>query len=580
MKKHNDMLLYQKIRLIFSIAPDSFLEMIFFGLLQSAVTLMNVWSVRQVMSLVQSGITPAFAWALLAYGLLMIASVLYSVWYKRYRVQFCQLQRYESRVRRRLFQKCDGVSNEALEIPGVHRMIRLADGARQNLFRYGEIWITLLMLILQALSVNAYIAQLSLWYWLLLPLSLVPSILHFVRETRFLDKYHRSNEMMKEEENQFLQAMVGPLACKETRTNRSLPLLKQRWQERRQARRSIEENQAKALFHLDLLTFPLSFVSSAGGFALSVILLALGKVDFASCTAGISAYTSLWAAFSSFMDMIGNENRYRIMTKPFFEYWAMPDRAGTKQEAFSSAITLDHVTFRYPNQQRPAIDDVSLTIRQGETIALVGVNGSGKTTLAHLLCGLYLPTEGRILYNGQDIRDFSEAALHENQSIVSQQFARYQMTVQDNILLGDTRRKDMGRALEKQKTWLKEDLAPDTFLGKEFGGVDLSGGQWQQLSCARGFYKESDWMVLDEATSAIDPLREKHMIDQFERELRGKTGVMITHRLSSIPLADRIIVLENGKISGMGKHSELLKSNPVYRKLWTVQTDPFKEQKE
>lgn len=486
MKKHADMPLLQKIRLIFSIAPSSFLEMISFGLLQSSVALLNVWAVRQVMSLVQTVITPAFAWVLLVYGVFMIASNLYSVWYKRYRIQFCQLQRYESKVRRKLFQKCDGISNETLEIPGVHRMIRLADGARQNLFRYGEIWVTLLILILQALSVNAYIAQ--------------------------------------------------------------------------------------------LLMLPLSFVSSAGGFALSVILLALGKVNFASCTAGISAYASLCSAFSSFMSMIGNENRYRIMTKPFFEYWAMPERTGAKQEVSPSTITLDHVTFRYPNQQKPAIDDVSLTIYQGEIIALVGVNGSGKTTLANLLCGLYLPTEGRILYNGQDLRDFSEAALHERQSIVSQQFARYQMTVQDNILLGDTRSKDVGRALEKQKTWIKEDLAPETFLGKEFGGTDLSGGQWQQLSCARGFYKKSDFMVLDEATSAIDPLREKHMIGQFKKELQGKTGIMITHRLSSIPLADRIIVLENGKISGVGKHSELLASNPVYQKLWTVQTEPFKEE--
>lgn len=150
--------------------------------------------------------------------------------------------------------------------------------------------------------------------------------------------------------------------------------------------------------------------------------------------------------------------------------------------------------------------------------------------------------------------------------------------MRDNIAIGDFSHANDMKIEQMRNVFLNDtQLSPDTMLGKEFGGRDLSGGQWQQLSCARGFYKDSDFLVLDEATSAIDPLKEKAMIDAFRRELQGKTGILVTHRLGAVSLADRIIVLEHGHMVQQGTHRELLAQEGIYARLWNVQTKAFDE---
>lgn len=289
------------------------------------------------------------------------------------------------------------------------------------------------------------------------------------------------------------------------------------------------------------------------------------------------------------------------MIQPFFDYLKKDERSACEDTvSFQKEIRLDHVSFHYPQQERQekngkngmnrmnrnngtnrnnVLDNINLTIKKGEVIAIVGENGAGKTTLTNIILGLFLPSIGTVYYDATDISSISELKLHKKQSVVPQVFARYKMSVRDNIAISEFDRSDHS-ADEKNKqanlTFLNDShLSLDTMLGKEFGGQDLSGGQWQQLSCARGFYKNSEFLVLDEATSAIDPLKEKAMYDSFRRELNGKTGIIITHRLGAVSLADKIVVLDHGRIVQEGTHDKLLKENGLYSQLWNIQTSSF-----
>lgn len=562
---------------IWRLAPESFLEMLGFGLLNCAISVANVWAVRQLLSCVQGGYRAELFGRMAVYALLLFLSAAYSVWYKRYRVQFHVILDFEKKLRTQLHHKSETLSNETLESHQANAMIRMADGARQNLYRYVEIWISMVLAVLQAVVVVAYVATFQFWFFLLLPLAILPPCLELAEQSKHWQQYHRAREQCRWEENEYWKALTDETACKESRITDAAQLLSDKWSASRARHHETETQHARKLFRLRLLLTPAAMAGASGGFFISVLLLYYGKIDYASCTAGMTAYASLLSAFASLAGMIGQEAQFRKMITPFFRYWALPERTGDGRTlSFEQEIRLDHVSFRYPGQHQNALEDINLTLRKGEVLAIVGKNGAGKTTLSQLILGLFQPSSGTVFYDQTDCSTLRESVLHRRQSTVAQTFNRYKMSVRDNIAIGDfARQNDEELRRRFAEFFSGSSVTLDTPLGKEFGGVELSGGQWQQLSCARGFYKACDILVLDEATSAIDPLKEKAMYDVFRKELAGKTGLIITHRLSAVSLADRIVVLENGRITQCGTHRELLREEGLYSQLWTAQAGIF-----
>lgn len=233
-------------------------------------------------------------------------------------------------------------------------------------------------------------------------------------------------------------------------------------------------------------------------------------------------------------------------------------------------ITLQGITFSYPNTDKKVLDQVDLTIKKGETLAIVGENGSGKSTLIRIITGLYRPQQGTVYHGALDInRDISG---------VFQKYQRYQLTLQDNIAISDMakeRQKDVldgvcqSAGVEKENELFKEGY--HTMLSREFDGIDLSGGQWQRIAIARGLYRSHELIILDEPTAAIDPVEETRIYQNFARMVRGKTGIVVTHRLGSAKIADRIVVMKEGKIVELGTHDELLRYKGEYRRLYEAQ---------
>ena len=250
----------------------------------------------------------------------------------------------------------------------------------------------------------------------------------------------------------------------------------------------------------------------------------------------------------------------------------------------SEGIAFDGVDFRYPGTERLVLKDVTFAIRPGEHVAIVGENGSGKTTLVKLLCRLYDPTHGAVRIDGIDLRDFRIADLRGEFAVVFQDYAKFNLSARDNIWFGNIALPpDSPAILEaSQRTGADEVIRAlpngyDTLLGRQFeGGVELSVGQWQKLALARAFLRDTPFIVLDEPTAALDPRAEAAVFDRFHELARGRTAIFISHRLSTVRHADRILVMVDGRIAESGAHDELVEQAGVYASLFETQARHYR----
>jgi ATP-binding cassette subfamily B protein len=250
-------------------------------------------------------------------------------------------------------------------------------------------------------------------------------------------------------------------------------------------------------------------------------------------------------------------------------------------------LEVRHISFRYPGREEHVLEDVSFTIRPGETIALVGRNGAGKTTLVKLLTGLYQPTTGSILLDGRDLREYDLASVRARIAVVFQDYGRYWLTAGENVGLGRVEEiENAGRI-----AWAARDGGSDalierlqdgygTPLGKEFGGTQLSGGEWQKLALSRAFMRDAELIVLDEPTAALDVRAEAEIYQRFQALLGNRSGLLISHRFSTVRMADRIVVLEGGRIVEEGTHGSLLARGGLYAEMFRMQAEAFQPAEE
>jgi ATP-binding cassette, subfamily B, bacterial len=261
-----------------------------------------------------------------------------------------------------------------------------------------------------------------------------------------------------------------------------------------------------------------------------------------------------------------------------------PDNPRPFPKPIRQGFVFENVGFMYPGNERWAVRHLSFTLRAGEVVALVGENGTGKTTLVKLLTRLYDPDEGRILLDGHDLREYELDGLRGNMGVIFQDFVRYSLSAADNIAVGRIAARNDRARVERAATRSQADevigklpAGYEQMIGKRFkNGVELSGGEWQKIAIARAYMREAEVLILDEPTAALDARSEYEVFRRFKELSEGKTAILISHRFSSVRMADRILVLADGKVEAAGTHEELVAQRGRYSELFELQAAGYR----
>lgn len=417
---------------------------------------------------------------------------------------------------------------------------------------------------------------------LAIPLIFLPKILaQFVKTHMYLDLEEKTAPLIRREETYAGYAAERDY-IKETRLLNTVKTFIERWYRVRIEHAKILLKAERKAYLADVIALLLHLAGYAA--VIGILLASVFSGDIA-----ISAFAAVFASLSSLIEQIDElvgerfgelaENYAGIKNyRAFLEKETAPQE-GKEVEAYRQ-ICLKKVGFSYPGGEE-VLKDIDLTIDEKERVAVVGENGSGKTTLARLILGLYMPVRGEVCYNDISTGDYCYGRLQKQASAVFQNFRRYKMTLYENVDIAvNTAEEQMGveEALRQAGIELSEEIFPkqlDTVLAKEFGGVDLSGGQWQRIAIARGIYKRCGLIVLDEPTAAIDPMQEHELYQTFLDAAKDKIAVIVTHRLGLARACDKIVVMRQGQILDVGRHEELLVRCPYYQKMWEAQASGY-----
>jgi ATP-binding cassette subfamily B protein len=326
-----------------------------------------------------------------------------------------------------------------------------------------------------------------------------------------------------------------------------------------------------------------------GAYVFIILETISGRISIGQLTFLAGSFRQLKSLMESILTRFTAVSQGAIYLSDFFEFFEIRPGITTvkKPEPFPNPIlsgfTFENVGFRYQHSEKWAARHLNFTLRAGEKIALVGENGAGKTTLVKLLARLYEPTEGRILLDGIDLRLYDIVSLRQNIGIIFQDYLRYQMRVADNIAVGNIRQRNnqpmiVSSAEQSLASLLVERLPGgyEQMLGKRFQeGVELSGGEWQKVALARAYMRQAQVLILDEPTSSLDARAEYEVFQRFAALTEGRTAVLISHRFSTVRMADRILVLQQGELIEAGTHAELIERNGKYAELFTLQAKGY-----
>ncbi|MDP9076120.1 MAG: ABC transporter ATP-binding protein/permease, partial [Bacteroidota bacterium] len=331
-----------------------------------------------------------------------------------------------------------------------------------------------------------------------------------------------------------------------------------------------------------------AMMGSLGYYAAYVVIIIKavdGTVTIGELAFLAGSFRQLRSLLEGILSRFTSVSQGAIYLRDFFEFFDIKPKIKMAvnplpfPKKIQQGFVFEDVGFKYANSERWANRHLSFTLHPGEKLALVGENGAGKTTLVKLLARLYDPTEGRIMLDGNDLRDYDIADLRMNVGIIFQDYLRYQMTFAQNIAVGninEQRNRPLIEASAKQS--LADTLAAklpgayDQQLGKRFAdGVELSGGEWQKVALARAYMRDAQLLILDEPTSALDARAEYAVFERFAELTKGRSAVLISHRFSTVRMADRILVLEKGELIEIGSHNELLLKQGRYAELFNLQ---------
>jgi len=482
---------------------------------------------------------------------------------------------------------------------------RLARAKRDVSWRPGDLTWSVLGLSGNIVTVVLMAGLLASLHWVLVVLALAAAVLSLVLERRVTSRLYEYfyKETPEEREREYLgDLLVQPRSTKEIRAYVLADYLLGRHGKLYEDLFKQRELMYRSATRISLLTGLVSGTTLALAYVFLAVRGVAGTINPGGVVLVIGAFNAVSNTLGQISSTFVAVDQHTTFLDDYFSFLAIgslvPVSANPHSEAAlhsgisnpvnNPGIEFDNVTFTYPGGTEPAVAGLNLHIRGGELIALVGENGAGKSTLIKLLLRFYDPDHGSVRVGGVDLKDLDPAVLRSRIGVLFQDYASYELSVRENVVMGrpdgevQDQEKDerVMRALRDARSdWLLKKMPRglDAKVGRLFeGGHDLSGGEWQRLALARIMYRDADIWILDEPTSSLDPEAEAAIFAELKENLKGRIGIVISHRFSTVRIADRIAVIADGHVSELGTHQELLRAEGRYAQLFELQAAGYR----
>ena len=470
---------------------------------------------------------------------------------------------------------------------------RLARAKRDVSWRPGDLTWSVLGLSGNIVTIVLMAGLLASLHWVLVVLALAAALLSLALErsvtSRLYEYYYK--ETPEEREREYMaDLLVQPRTTKEIRAYVLADYLLGRHRKLSEDLFKQREQMYRSGTRVSLLTGLVTGTTLVLAYVFVAVKGLAGTIEPGAVVLVIGAFTSVSGTLSQISSTFVAVDQHTTFLDDYFSFLSIeplvvvPPRPREIPSGQIESIEFDNVAFSYPGGTEPAVSGLSLRIRRGELIALVGENGSGKSTLVKLLLRFYDATEGAVRVDGVDLRELDPEALRSRIGVLFQDYASYELSIRENVAMGrpdgvvdDAR--VMAALRDSRSEWLVKKMprALDSKVGRLFeGGHDLSGGEWQRLALARIMYRNADIWILDEPTSSLDPEAESAIFAELKENLKGRIGIVISHRFSTVRIADRIAVVADGRIKELGSHEELLAAKGRYAALFELQAAGYR----
>jgi ATP-binding cassette subfamily B protein len=501
------------------------------------------------------------------------------------------VRRVELEAERRLLAKASRIDLGHFDNSDWHD--RLARAKRDVSWRPGDLTWSVLGLSGNIITIVLMAGLLARLHWLLVVLAFATALLSLIIESRVtsrLYKYYYQETPEERERNYIGDLLVQPRTTKEIKAYVLADYLLGR-------HKNITENlfkQREKMYQSGVRIAMLSGIVTGTTLALAYLFVSIrgveGTMNPGDVVLVIGAFTSVAGTLGTISSTFVAVDQHTRFLDDYFSFLKIeallpvPEKPSTIPEGNVSGINFENISFHYPGGHGEAIENLSLQIKPGELMALVGENGAGKSTLVKLLLRFYDVQNGSVRIGGVDVKDMDPEHLRSRIGILFQDYATYELSVRENVMMGwpygEANDEKVMKALKDSKSeWLVKKMANglDSKVGRLFeGGHDLSGGEWQRLALARIMYRNADIWILDEPTSSLDPEAEAAIFAELKENLKGRIGIVISHRFSTVRIADRIAVIDEGHIKEVGTHHELLAAGNTYARLFELQASGYR----
>ncbi len=498
------------------------------------------------------------------------------------RLSKVQDHRLQEKFQVKLFKKISKLYPDYMEVPRINDIIERSFNSMGGEWSSLQRGVIIEGYVIMAKVISVIMIAISLYIFnpllcLVVLVAPIPTLYTTYIGNKLSFKFVRDNEEVLREAGYYQNILLGNSA-KEVRVFNLFDFFFVKWKVLADDYIIREKKNQFNIFILGTISGFISNIASVSASVMAIVLMTQGKLSVGALGAVLTLIGTLIDSTSQLFESIANYISKKNEAAQFFEMIDLEEQVTKVLDKAKPMQKIDclqtkNLSYRYPLTDQYRIKNIDFTIRQGEKIAFVGENGAGKTTFVKLLTGMLEPSKGEIFLNGVNIKEIDFSSRYDSISNVFQEPAQFNtFTISDNIFLGDVCKE---RNEEQINDALKfsgfEGVDKDTLLGKDVGGTDISGGQWQKLAIARAYYRHRDFMVLDEPTSNLDPISETNIFEKYLAMMKDKTVIIVTHRISMASLADRIVVFKDGRIVEDGSHKTLLLKDGVYARLYSIQ---------